>query len=191
MMKKLYDEFPYIEGEEIILKKMTTDDVGALKKMVANENVYRYLPTFLFELYDQDMEKAIYFSNTTAFEKRYGIFLGIYLKSDSCFCGIVEVYHYIPEERKVSLGYRLAEEYWGKGIATKAAALIIEYLYKNTDIEIIAASHITENQQSGKVLEKLGFKRIAAGVEEKWGYKEGKIVDKWSLVKSDFYYNKK
>ena len=80
---------------------------------------------------------------------------------------------------KISIGYRLIESYWGKGIATEALGMMIEYLYKETDIEIITASTMVENRSSAKVLMKNGFELVASGVDEDWGYEQPTIADKW------------
>lgn len=184
-MKKLFDVFPYIEGDSIILKNMFDDDVLALRDMINNKNVYRYLPTFLGELKNQDTLKFIRDSYTKYFLDKEAIYMGVYLKSNAIFCGIAEIYHYDSAERKVTLGYRLAEEYWGKGIATEIVALITTYLFEETDVEQIVASHITVNPASGKVLAKNRFKKMATAIEEDWGYEQNKVVDKWCLIKEN------
>ena len=51
---KLFEEYPYIEDERIVLKKMTLDDADALAEFAGTEKVYRYLPTFLYEQKYQD-----------------------------------------------------------------------------------------------------------------------------------------
>ena len=46
-MKKLFSEIPYIEGNGIILRKITQDDADSLRELTESEAVYRFLPTFL------------------------------------------------------------------------------------------------------------------------------------------------
>lgn len=57
--------------------------------------------------------------------------------------------------------------------------LLVEYLYTQTDIEIIAASTMVENLASERVLEKNDFLATAKAVPEDWGYPEPTIADKW------------
>jgi ribosomal-protein-alanine N-acetyltransferase len=73
----------------------------------------------------------------------------------------------------------LRERYWGRGIATRAVKLLVEYLYTQTDIEIITASTMVENLASERVLEKNDFLVTAKAVPEDWGYPEPTIADKW------------
>ena len=181
---KLFDTFPYIENDAIVLKQMEESDAPALLLMAQNEKVYRYLPTFLIEQKYDDKREVICHCNTDEFESKNSILLGIYTKENGTqFCGIAEIYHYDPNSSKVTIGYRLTERFWGKGIATQVVSLLIQYLFTETEIEVIVASHIADNPASRKVLDKNGFTKIASYVEEDCGYKEKSLVDRWSLTK--------
>ena len=48
-MVKLFTEYPVLENDTILLRKIKEDDAEALGELIKNELVYRYLPTFLFE----------------------------------------------------------------------------------------------------------------------------------------------
>lgn len=61
-------------------------------------------------------------------------------------------------EGAVELGYWVAEEYWSRGYATEASAEVIRHAFSDLDVSEIYASYRCENKQSGRVLEKLGFK---------------------------------
>ena len=56
---KLFDEIPYLGNERIELKRLVPSDAVKLKELTDNENVYRYLPTFLFEKQFEDPKEAI------------------------------------------------------------------------------------------------------------------------------------
>ena len=182
-MKKLFSEIPYIEGNGIILRKITQDDADSLRELTESEAVYRYLPTFLFEKKYDSIEYVIDHLYDECF--RESIILGIYVKADEkeddarVFCGIAEMYGFRDEIHKISVGYRRLERFWGQGIATKALGLMIDYLYNETDIEIITASTMVENRGSARVLEKNGFDLVVHAVPEDWGYDTPTITDKW------------
>lgn len=183
--KKPFDEIPYLENERIVLKKLQQKDAESLYSLAHSEKIYRYLPTFLFEQKYEDIHQVIDLMYKECFEQKESIILGIFLKEpdqekDSMpFCGLAEMYGFKDSIHKISIGYRLLERYWGKGIATQAAALMADYLYNETDVEIITASTMVENQASANVLRKNGFVLTAAAVGEDWGYPEATITDKW------------
>ena len=78
------------------------------------------------------------------------LILGVF--RNSCFSGLAEVYGYRAPIRKASVGYRLLEECWGRGIATEALRMITDELLKNRGIEIITASTMPANSASARVL---------------------------------------
>ena len=71
-------------------------------------------------------------------------------------------------EGAVELGYWVAEEYWGNGYAVEASKKLIEHAFDDLDIQEIYASYRIENNQSKRVLEKLGFKYYAEMTNENY-----------------------
>ena len=176
-MRKHFSEIPSLQGDKIVLRQITQEDAPALAEFVKSKKIYRYLPTFLFEQKNDDIRYVIDRLYTECLEE--SLILGIYDKDKGEFCGIAEFYGYRDDLHKISIGYRLAEDCWGKGIATEALRLMIDYLYGQTDIEIITASTMVENKASAKVLMKNGFEQVSSGVGEDWGYDEPTLADKW------------
>lgn len=174
-MRKLFSEIPILSGKRIELKRLTADDSDALSELVNNKKVYRYLPTFLFEKQYPDVNEVIKRLYDECLKE--SMILGIF--ENGAFCGLTEFYGYRDEIHKVSVGYRLLESCWGKGIATEALGLMVDYLYQETDIEIITASTMVENRASANVLLKNGFTLVVHAVGEDWGYPAPTITDKW------------
>ena len=174
-MKKLFSEIPYIQSDRLTLKMLTEEDADALHEFVNSDVVYKYLPTFLFERKYEDINYVIRHLYDECLKE--SIILGIFC--DGEFCGLAEMYGFRDEYHKISIGYRLSEHFWGKGIASEALSMMIDYLYNETDIEIITASTMVENIASARVLRKNGFDLVVHGVDEDWGYDAPTIVDKW------------
>ncbi len=87
--------------------------------------------------------------------------------------------------RTAELGYYIAEEYWGRGIATEAVKQICKYVFERSDILRIYAEPFAYNTASCRVLEKSGFKH--EGTLRSNAVKNGKIIDMkmYSLLKTD------
>lgn len=79
---------------------------------------------------------------------------------------------------QISIGYRLLESCWGRGIACEALSMMVDYLYSSTDIGIITASSMVDNTASARVLQKNGFDLVAHAVDEEWGFAEPTPADK-------------
>ncbi len=59
--------------------------------------------------------------------------------------------------KNAEIGYYIAKEFWGHGIATTAIRMIVDYIFQNFDIERIYAEPYAYNAASRRVLEKNGF----------------------------------
>lgn len=81
------------------------------------------------------------------------------------------------------MGYYLAEEYWGKGIATEAVKQLTDHVFNQTDIMRIFAEPFSTNRGSCRVLEKSGFQ--FEGTLRKNAVKNGEIKDMqmYALIK--------
>ena len=177
--KKPFSEIPDIEGERVVLDKVVDTDADALRDLVDNPLVQRYLPTFLFEKQFDDAHEAIREMYGELFESKESLILAIRVKEEGELAGLAEFYGLCDRLHKVSVGLRFRECWWGHGLATEATRLMVDYLYGETDIEIVTASTRIENKASAHALEKVGFIRTACGVDEDWGFHEPTIVDKW------------
>ena len=175
MKKKLFSEIPHLKGGRIELKKLDLSHADGLDELRNSRNVYRYLPTFLYEQRYEDVGYVISHLYDECLKE--SIILGVF--ADGAFCGLAEMYGYRDPIHKISIGYRFLEKYWGRGIATDTLELMVDYLYGETDIEIITASTMVENRASAKVLEKHGFTLVVHAVGEDWGYETPTIADKW------------
>ena len=175
LKKKLFSEIPYIEGERLTLRQITQEDAKGLEKMIHDPEVYRYLPTFLYEKKYEDISYVIAHLYDECFME--SIILGVF--EEEKFCGFIELYGYREEIHKISVGFRFCKECWGKSIAHDALQMMVKYLYEETDIEIITASSMIENKASARVLEKSGFSLVIHAAEEDWGFDTPTLADKW------------
>jgi ribosomal-protein-alanine N-acetyltransferase len=91
--------------------------------------------------------------------------------------------------KNAEIGYFLSEEYWGKGIMTRAVTAATAYAFSNFDIVRVYAETFSDNPGSRKVLEKAGF--ICEAVIKKNIIKNGIIKDSciYSVLKEDFKYS--
>lgn len=80
-----------------------------------------------------------------------------------------------PENTQVEIGYTLDKMYRGKGYATEALRVIIDYLFNTLKKRRIIASIDPSNSASIRLVERLGFRKEAHFVESLFFH--GKWVD--------------
>jgi [ribosomal protein S5]-alanine N-acetyltransferase len=64
---------------------------------------------------------------------------------------------YLPEYKWIDFGYRLAQSFWGKGLATEAASAWLDKAFGELQLDRLVAISHPKNSASIKVLQKLGF----------------------------------
>lgn len=71
------------------------------------------------------------------------------------FCGINP--EQVDGQEEISLGYRLAQRYWGKGLAAEAASAVLQYAFCDKGCESLVAIIEPAHGASIRVAEKAGF----------------------------------
>jgi RimJ/RimL family protein N-acetyltransferase len=85
------------------------------------------------------------------------------------------IWHKDVYAKTVEVGYFIGENYWGKGIASAAVALMLEAIKKNKEIVRIEAKIFDGNGASARVLEKNNF--VLEGIRKNAIFKNGVIAD--------------
>lgn len=63
----------------------------------------------------------------------------------------------ISTVRVKEIGYYLGENYFGKGYMSEAVQCILEYGFKELELEMITAAHFSFNERSRRLINKLDF----------------------------------
>ena len=114
-----------------------------------------------------------------------GIFWGICLKENPVKVIGLFTYNDYKEDRNANIGYIFAREYWGKGLATEAIKVCVEYGFNQLKVHRIEAGVEPGNIASETVLQKIGFTREGL-LREKRFYKEKyQSLIMYGLLKTD------
>ena len=57
----------------------------------------------------------------------------------------------------VEIGWRLAAEYWGRGLATEAASAVVRYAFESLALDALVSFTVPANIRSRRVMEKVGM----------------------------------
>lgn len=184
-MAELFEIFPYLENDKVIIKKMELNDVEALSEISDNDNVYRFIPPFLYKKSSKVLETAIKNLGKKDFEKKKQIIAGIYLKDNpNRLVGLAEMFDYKKRENKITIGYRVNEDYWNKKIASNTLKLMVDYLVNEIGITTLNAFVMPQNLYSSKILLNNGFvKEDYTSQEKNWGGQEIVSVDVYTYRK--------
>ena len=62
----------------------------------------------------------------------------------------------------VEIGWRLAYDYWGRGLATEGARAVVRYAFETLKLDSLVSFTATANLRSRRVMENIGMARDAA-----------------------------
>ena len=62
----------------------------------------------------------------------------------------------------VELGWRLAAEYWGRGLATEGAQAVVQHAFQTLALDELVSTTVPANTRSRRVMEKLGMRHNPA-----------------------------
>ena len=185
MSKNLYEQFPYIVTDEITLRKIVDSDLHSLFEIYSNEKLFQYTPLMIKKNNDTVANMIGHFERD--FHKRKEIFLGISLNSDpDNIIGVAEIFDYSQDINMVTIGYRLNDRFWSKGIATKTVKAMIDYLFTEVGINRVQAFVMPENIKSQNVLQRNGFVKEGY-IRQGYLWKGKGVIDLilYSLLRSD------
>ena len=147
--------------ERMILRQWIARDHDPFARLNADPRVMQYMPGALSReesdaLVDRIKEHfSKYDFGLWAAELRTtGVFIGFIGLSVPSFHA-----HFTP---CVEIGWRLAAEHWGKGLATEGALAVLHCAFESVGLTEVVSFTSTENRRSRRVMEKIGMKHDAA-----------------------------
>lgn len=88
----------------------------------------------------------------------------------------------LPEYREKlgrELGFVLSKAYWGRGLMPEAVRAVIDYLFGTIGLDFLVCGHFTDNERSGRVQEKCGFRHVKL---IKYETRYGVVKDCWLSI---------
>ncbi len=185
-MTELFAEFPFLSNDKVVIRKMEETDIPALAEISRNDNVYKYMPPFLYQKTDSALGGAIKNLGGRDFESKKWVIAGVYPVSDNTrLIGLAEMFDYDEAESRITLNYMFNEEYWNQGYGTSTVELMKMYLIEEVGIKKLIAYVVTENTYAAKVLTNNEFVKAEQSVQEKnWSGRGNLTLDVYSYVKA-------
>ncbi|EEM05382.1 GNAT family N-acetyltransferase [Bacillus pseudomycoides] len=188
-IEMVFGDFPVLESVNLVLRKIEEVHLQELYSIYDNDRVFEYcgiIPKHNL----QTVRKMIgHFDRD--YHKKSRIKWGIFQKNQSDkLVGIIESMDFNQKVNMVSIGYFLAEDYWGKGIATESVRMVVKFLFEEVNVNRIQAEVMPVNEVSKKVLLKNGF--IKEGVLRQASLWSGKgVIDLeiYGILKEDYIQN--
>jgi len=149
-----------IETERLIIRNFNESDISQLYRMVNNEAIMKYVPFAKerkLEECKELMKRILDRYKESTISKFKGFLLLVGSKDNNECVGFVGLFPLTYDISENELFYGLFEEYYGKGYATEIGKAVIEYGFKNINMNKIVATVNKDNEVSKRVLDKMGM----------------------------------
>ena len=145
-----------ITTDHLLLRRWRDADRLPFHVMNADPRVMEFMPALL-----SPAESDALFDRIQAHFDRHGFGpFAVELLENSAFIGYIGVFvpefdaHFTPA---VEIGWRLAFDSWGRGLATDGARAVADYAFNELDLSSLVSFTVPANLRSRRVMEKLGM----------------------------------
>ncbi|QOG04079.1 GNAT family N-acetyltransferase [Flavobacterium sp. MDT1-60] len=151
-----------IETDRLLLRELELSDAEGMFELDSNPNVHLFLGNKPVKHIDESIDQI------KNIQKQYEAFgigrWAVILKETNEFLGwsgIKFITNEINNHKNFyEIGYRFIEKYWGKGYATEGGKAFVDYAFNELKADALYAYADAGNENSRKILEKLGLKYI-------------------------------
>jgi [ribosomal protein S5]-alanine N-acetyltransferase len=164
---------PILTTERLTLRPMTMLDAADLFAVFSDPAVVRYWsaePWTSVSFAESALARAL-----EGYREQSEVRFGIELAETGLLIGTVNLHHFFPQNRRCELGYALGSPHWGKGYATEALEVALDYGFHELRLNRVEADIDPRNGASAAVLERLGFRKEGY-MPERW-FVHGQMAD--------------
>ena len=144
--------------DRLRLRRWRRDDVAPLSAIDGDAEVMRYIGDGSVRTLDQTIDAVVRFEQRWH-EQGFGLFAAELIETGELAGWVgLAVPSLLPEIMPaVEIGWRLAKQHWGLGLATEGARAVLTDGFGRCNLhEIVSVRHV-DNAASGRVMAKLGF----------------------------------
>ncbi|KAH7137983.1 acyl-CoA N-acyltransferase [Dendryphion nanum] len=164
---------PLFTSQRLLFRSMHPQDAISMQKACEPASITRYMTLAFAHPYT--LEHANTWIKLNLTDKLPNYVICIKESPETVIGGIGLKPGSDVQAHTAEVGYWIAEEYWGRGIATEALEALVRYAFENDQYKRLGAGVFAGNDASIRVLEKVGFKK--EGVLREHIEKHGETMD--------------
>lgn len=148
-----------IETERLLIRSWGIEDIIYYQSLSSDVGYTCFSPPGIFLVKNEEEAASKVRNRINLYnEHKIGKFL-LFEKSTGAFVGTCGGdFFNLDGQKEVEMGYRIMLAHWGKGFATESAMALIDYFLNELKLTNVYDFALYQNQQSLKILEKIGFK---------------------------------
>ena len=166
--------------EQLILRQWRDSDLEPYAAMNADLEVMRHFPALLTK---EESAASLERQRSLINERGWGCWA---VEVDGVFAGFTGLNvpsftaHFTP---CTEIGWRFRREFWGRGLACRAAREALRFGFESLKLAEIVAFTAATNVRSRRLMERLGFERDAGGDFDHPSMPEGHVLRRHVLYR--------
>jgi len=180
MLNTVFDPFPELSTERLLLREVTPNDAAELFAFRSDPWVMRYIDRPRMTHIGEAEQMIASYRDLK--EKGSAVTWGITLHGSAKIVGVTSIWHIQHEHYRAEVGYLLGRDHSGKGIMSETLTATLHYGFKIMGLHSMEALVNPGNKASIGVLEKKGFIREAYYKENYFFDNEFKDTGVYSLI---------
>lgn len=154
-MKANFAPFPVLETTNLVLRRMTRDDVDDVFEMRRDPEMHLYTDTKPDET---PVETKAYVDKMNAgVDAGKWVIWAIELRETGRVIGTISIWNLNPDRGSGELGYGIVPGYQGRGLMKESLLRVVDYGFDVMDLKTLEAYTEKDNLPSLRLLEKCGF----------------------------------
>jgi RimJ/RimL family protein N-acetyltransferase len=140
----------------LLLRRWRSSDRQPFQAMNADPRVMEFMPSLPTPQESDDLIARI----EQHFERHgFGLFAAelLHEKTFIGFIGLSVPAFDAPFMPAVEIGWRLAFDYWGRGLATEAARAVVRHAFQSAGLNSLVSFTVPKNLRSRRVMENIGM----------------------------------
>ena len=166
-------------GERVTLRELRLSDAPSLHAVMALKEVARF--TWPPPASVKAFERFIEWSYRERAAGTYICFAVVPAGEDKA-CGVFELRQLQPGFFRAELGFLIAPRYWGTGLFSEAAHLVLDFAFRVVKVHRIEGRAAVQNRRCNAALRKIGA--LKEGVLRQAFWCEGEYLDQnlWAIL---------
>ena len=162
-----FSAFPVLTTDRIILRELRNEDATDLLVFRGDSEAQRFDSEPLQTL---EQSLALIDEVRDAYAAERAVPWAVTLKSSGRVVGLFGYNNWNRYHRRAEIGYDLARDLWGQGLATEALTAVMRFGFSDMQLNRIEAQTIADNRSSTRLLGRLGFAR--EGTRRRYSWEE-------------------
>ena len=162
-----------LQTERLTLRPIAQGDAPALFAIFSDPEVVRYWSRGVWT--DIAQAEDMIAAAARDYEDGSGLRYGIVITATSELVGVASLFAFNRDNRRCDIGYVLGSRHWNHGYVSEALVPVLEHAFGALGMNRIEADIDPRNIASGRVLEKLAFRREGT-MPERW-FVNGETAD--------------